>query len=143
MRSVAQAGARVELKAEATTNVEGVPGIAFEVVALENPVVVGKETAYEVRIRNRGSVTLTGLNIAASLSDGQKVVKVDGATVGKVIGQIVMFEPVAKLATRADMRVVIRVQSSAEGDQRCRVQVTCDQLKQPLVKEESIIFSKP
>jgi len=143
VRSVAQAGSRVELKAETTTNVEGVPGVAFEVVALENPVVVGKETAYEVRIRNRGSVNLTGLQIAASLSEGQKTVRVDGATVSKVIGQIVMFEPIAKLATRADMRIVIRVQSTVEGDQRCRVQLTCDQLKQPLVKEESIIFSKP
>jgi hypothetical protein len=40
---------------------------------------------------------------------------------------------------------VIRVKAkgTVAGDLRCKVQVSCDQLKQPVFKEESTTFSTP
>jgi hypothetical protein len=41
--------------------------------------------------------------------------------------------------------VVIRLKAKGivAGDLRCKVQLSCDNLKQPLVKEESTVFFTP
>ena len=47
------------------------------------------------------------------------------------------FDPLAKLATKADAVYRVKVRGMQPGDYRFRVQMTCDQLKAPVVKEES------
>jgi hypothetical protein len=42
-----------------------------------------------------------------------------------------------RLATKADVVYRIKVRGVQAGDYRFRVQMTCDQLKAPVVKEES------
>ena len=49
----------------------------------------------------------------------------------------------ARLATKADLMYRIKVKSSKPGDVRFKVQLTCDQLQQPVAKEESSRFYKP
>jgi hypothetical protein len=40
------------------------------------------------------------------------------------------------------MIYTVRVRSNREGDMRLRVQLTCDQIRTPMVKEESTSFYK-
>ena len=48
-------GRGLEAKAETTIVAEGVAAIRFEVVGLDNPVSVGKEVTYEIRVLNSGT----------------------------------------------------------------------------------------
>ena len=61
----------------------------------------------------------------------------------KVQGQQVQFAAFAKLATKADLVYKMKCRSKVPGDVRFRVQLTCDQLQQPVLKEESSRFYKP
>lgn len=148
VRAVAAAPVKVEDKplearSAATIQVEGVPAVGFEVVNLDNPAEVGKEVTYEVRVLNQGTCPLTNVKLAAALSDGLAVTGVTGPTKHSAAGQAVTFEPLARLAVKADVVIRIKAKGTTAGDLRCKVQLSCDQLKLPVAKEESTVFFAP
>lgn len=133
----------LDVKSSTVLQVEGVPAVAFEVVNLDNPAEVGKEVTYEIRVLNQGTCPLTNVKIAAALSDGLNVTNVVGPTKHTSSPQSVSFEPIARLAVKADMVIRIKAKGTSAGDLRCKVQLSCDQLKQPVFKEESTVFFQP
>jgi uncharacterized repeat protein (TIGR01451 family) len=139
-------GRALEAKAETAVVAEGVAAVRFDVVGLENPVAVGKEVTYEIRVMNSGTGACSNVQVAAALSDGTEFV---GATVGnnqaggaKAVGQQLSFEAIPSLAVKGEMIYRVRVKGTVPGDLRLRVQLSCDQLKTPIVKEESTTFVK-
>ena len=139
-------GRGLEAKAETTIVAEGVAAIRFEVVGLENPVSVGKEVTYEIRVLNSGTGPCTNVQLAAGLADSTEFV---GATTGtnqtgavKATGQQLTFDSLPTLGVKGEMVYRVRVKGNAAGDLRFRVQLSCDQLKTPIVKEESTTFVK-
>lgn len=142
VRSVVQAGARLKAEPEAVIQVEGVPAVNFEVVNLDNPAEVGKEVMYEVRIINQGTSPLTNLRVTAAFSEGLQITSVSGPMKHQTVGQVVSLDPLPRLAVKADTVVRIKAKGTVAGDLRCKVQLSCDQMKQPVVKEESTVFFK-
>ena len=51
-----------------------------------------------------------------------------------------MWEPIASLAVKGETVYRVRVRGAAAGHQRFRVQLTCDQVRDPALKEESTRF---
>lgn len=133
------------LVARSTVELEvaGVPAVGFEVVNVENPAEVGKEVTYEIRITNQGTRPLTNLKLAAALDDGLTVVGVTGPVKHAASGQTVGFEPIPRLAVKADVVIRVKAKGAKAGDLLCKVQLSCDQLKQPVVKQESTTFFAP
>jgi uncharacterized repeat protein (TIGR01451 family) len=127
----------VEVRAEAPFTVEGVPALMLEVVDLEDPIEVGGELTYEVRVVNQGSCPCTNIQITATVPDGLQARDGTGPTAYRFQGAQVVFEPLAKLATKADVVYRMKVRGLQPGDYRFKVQMTCDQLRQPVYKEES------
>lgn len=123
--------------------VEGVPAVGFEVVNLDNPAEVGKEVTYEIRVLNQGTCALTNVRLAAAMSEGLAVTGVTGPAKHSAAGQTVTFEAIPRLAVKADMVIRIKAKGTTAGDLRCKVQLSCDQLKQPVVKEECTNFFQP
>ncbi len=139
-------GRGLEAKAETAIVAEGVAAIRFEVVGLENPVSVGKEVTYEIRVLNSGTGPCSNVQLAAVLAEGTEFV---GATTGtnqtgvaKAVGQQLTFDLLPTLGVKGEMVYRVRVKGNAAGDLRFRVQLSCDQLKTPVVKEESTTFVK-
>jgi uncharacterized repeat protein (TIGR01451 family) len=143
VRAVAQAGTRLNARAEAVIQAEGVPALMFEVTDLEDPIEVGKETTYEIRIANTGTMHCTNVKLMAALSDGLVIGNVTASVPYKIAGQTLVFDPISKLAVKGDLIVRIRAKGTTAGDHRCKVQLSCDQLRQPVVKEESTSFFQP
>ena len=81
--------------------------------------------------------------IAAAMSDGLNVTTVTGPTKHTTSPQSISFEPIPRLAVKADMVIRIKAKGTSAGDLRCKVQLSCDQLKQPVFKEESTVFFQP
>ena len=77
------------------------------------------------------------------LPEGMELRQASAPSPYKVQGQQVQFAPYARLATKADLVFRLKVRSSVAGDVRFRVQLTCDQLQQPVFKEESSRFYRP
>jgi len=120
-----------------------VPAVGFEVVNVDNPAEVGKEVTYEIRLTNQGTRPLTNLKLAAVLSEGLTVTGVTGPAKHAVTAQTVGFEPIPRLAVKADVVIRLKAKGTTAGDLRCKVQLSCDQLRQPVFKEESTVFFKP
>ncbi len=117
--------------------VEGIAAILFEVVDVADPIEVNGETTYEIRVVNQGSKAATNVRVQADLPPGMRPVAAEGPTTQSIAGNRVAFEPLARLAPKADTTYRIRVQGVQPGDQRIRVQLQTDELKTPVTKEES------
>ncbi len=142
VRSVVQAGSKLKAEPEAIIQVEGVPAINFEVVNIDNPAEVGKEVTYEIRVLNQGTRPLTNVRIMAGLTEGLQLVNVTGPTKHQVTGQAIGFEPIPRLAVKADVVIRIKVKGTVAGDLRCKVHLACDEFKQPIFKAESTTFQQ-
>lgn len=117
--------------------VEGLAAIKFEVKALQDPIEIGGETGYEIRIVNQGTKAATNVQITAELPTGLKLISAEGETQHKTDRNRLVFEPLQQLAPKADTVYRLRVQGLQAGDQRVAVEVKTDDLQQPIRHEES------
>lgn len=142
---VTQAAAKgkpLEAKCETTVKAEGVPGLRFEVADLDDPVEVGKEAVYEIKVTNQGTGPCTNVAVVAELGDGTVAGATAGPTAGRVTGATVSFDPLAQLPVKGDVTYKVRVKGTAAGDTRIRVRLSCDQIKTAVSKEEGTRFYK-
>jgi uncharacterized repeat protein (TIGR01451 family) len=137
-------GRGLESKAEMPVTAEGVAAVRFDVAVLENPVEVGKEATYEIRVTNQGTGPCTNVQLAAAMSEGTEFAGVgpNPPTAVKAQGQGLVFDPIPTLGVKGEAVYRVRVKGLAAGDLRFRVQLSCDQLTTPVVKEESTRFYK-
>jgi hypothetical protein len=98
---------------------------------------VGGEIGYEIRVLNQGTAANSGVQLVAYVPSGMNVKSANGPAAHRVQGQQVIFEPLSSLSPRADAVYRLAVQSQQPGDMRLKVQLTSDQVKTPIVKEES------
>jgi uncharacterized repeat protein (TIGR01451 family) len=132
----------LEAKAETAIKAEGVAAVRFEVIDLDDPVEVGKEAVYEIRVTNQGTGPCTNVQLVAALADGTEYKGSSGPTQVKAQGPHLIFDPIATLAAKAEAVYRVKVRGTVAGEVRFRVQLTCDQVRTPIVKEESTRFYK-
>ncbi|MFI4874911.1 MAG: hypothetical protein ACIALR_06225, partial [Blastopirellula sp. JB062] len=86
---------------------------------------------------NQGSKSASNVRVAAILPPGMQGVDAAGAAKGVVSGNEIRFEPIARLQPKAEETFRIKVKGIEAGDQRIKVQVSSDEIPQPITKEES------
>ena len=120
-----------------STEVEGIPAILLEVIDESDPVEVGSQTVYEIRVSNQGSAPDSEIRIVADLPDQQRFVSAAGPTSANARGQTVTFDPIPTLNVGdvAVWRVTIR--ADAPGDVRFRVELNSDRLTSPVNETEA------
>jgi uncharacterized repeat protein (TIGR01451 family) len=125
--------------AEVLTRVEGLPALLMELVDLDDPVEVGVDTAYEVRVTNTGSKTETNLQLVCLIPDKMEFrgAQCVAGCPFHLHGKELIFDPLPKLAPRADALYRIQVRGTAPGDLRFRARINADGLSEPVLKEES------
>ena len=138
-KATVSAARGLKSEAEVVTHIEGLSALLMELVDLDDPVEVGAETAYEVRVTNTGSKTETNLQLVCTIPDKMEFRGAQGASGvhARLQGRELIFEPIAKLAPRADAIFRINVRGVAPGDLRFRARITADGLTEPVLKEES------
>jgi hypothetical protein len=124
---------------ELLTRLEGLPGLLMELVDVDDPVEVGKEDSYEIRVANTGTKTETNLQLICTIPEKMEYLAAKGPTgvTVKVEGREVIFSPLAKLAPRADVIYRVSVNCKAAGDLRFQARMRADGLEQPVLREES------
>ncbi|MGL4421697.1 MAG: hypothetical protein ACRCZF_13605 [Gemmataceae bacterium] len=130
----------LESKADTTIRAEGMPALRFEVIDVEDPVEVGKEALYEVKVTNTGTAPCTNVQLVASLAEGTTLASANGPTSSRNQGPLVTFDPIAQLNTKGEAIFQVRVKGTVPGDQKLRIQLVCDQIRTPIVKEENTRF---
>jgi uncharacterized repeat protein (TIGR01451 family) len=127
----------VSADGEQAVLVEGIAAIKFEVVDVDDPIEVGGETVYEVRVVNQGSKAATNVRLVVLLPPEMRAVAGEGPTRHAVDGNRVLFEALPRLAPKADITYHIRVQGLRPGDLRVAVQLLTDDMRTPVTEEES------
>ncbi|MDR4496737.1 MAG: hypothetical protein MRK02_02245 [Candidatus Scalindua sp.] len=123
------------------TVVSGIPAILLEVIDLADPIEIGANETYEIRVTNQGTATDTNVSIVCSLESGtMEYVSSDGPTTASTTGNIVTFAPLPALASKntATWRVIVR--AVGEGDVRFKVVLNSDQLDRDVQETESTNF---
>jgi uncharacterized repeat protein (TIGR01451 family) len=127
----------LEDRTEAHITVEGIVALSFEVQDVEDAIEVGGETAYEIRVVNQGSKAATNVQVVALMPAGLRAQAGQGDSRYQVQGDRVAFAPLPSLAAKADATFRLRVQGIRPGDQRVSVQVTTDEVREPITQVES------
>lgn len=133
----AQGERGLEAKAEAGLHVEGSPALVLEVSDQDDPIEVGAETTYQIRIVNQGTSPSTGVQIVASIPEGMAPRDASGPTSHAVAGQEITFAKLPQLAPGAEAVYRVKVLGQKPGDLRFHVRLAADHLSQPVCEEES------
>ena len=77
------------------------------------------------------------MRLVGLLPDEMKGISAEGPVRFRIEGQRVIFEPLKQLAPKADTSFSINVQALQAGDLRLQVQISTDEIREPITKEES------
>lgn len=138
--ATARAACAAEVASTITTAVRGVPAILLEVVDAPDPIPVGGEVTYTIRVTNQGSATATNIKVAAGLEDTMQYVSSSGQTTGSASGRSVSFAPLKSLAPQAAAEWKVVVKAVKTGDVRFHAEMTSDQLERPVAETEATNF---
>lgn len=136
-RASAQAARGLKVETEVQTRVEGLSALLLEVIDVEDPVEVGADTSYEIRVTNTGSKTETDIRLSCLIPDKMEFKGAQGATSFHLEGKTVVFDPLPKLAPRADAIYRINVKGISAGDVRFKAQITSTNLMEPVMETEA------
>jgi uncharacterized repeat protein (TIGR01451 family) len=124
-------------ESELATRVEGLSALMLEMVDTEDPIEVNSETSYEVRISNTGSKVETNIKLTATIPDKMEFKSATGPVRFHEEGKLIVFEPIEKLAPRADAVFRINVKAIDQGIVRFKIQMTSTNLTEPVIKMEA------
>jgi uncharacterized repeat protein (TIGR01451 family) len=136
----ASAACAQEATASAQTNVDGMPALLLEVVDAVDPVPLGGETSYIIRVLNQGTKEDRDIQLMVEVPEAARLLETTGATRAEVEGQTVRFAPLATLppGERAEWRV--RVAAEDAADTQVRIEMVSGFLKRPVIETESTRF---
>lgn len=122
---------------EQVVSVDASAELVHTIADLSDPIEVGGETTYEVRVKNIGTKTATNIRVATLLPPELKALSGEGPTRAANDGSRVIFEPLARLNPQEE--AVFRVQANAQkaGDFIIRVQLSSNEWPTPVTREES------
>jgi len=141
-RIIAHAKTARGLKSEAETRtlVEGLSSLLIDVTHVDDPIEVGAETAFEIRVVNTGTKMESNVQLVCTLPDqlAFRGAKCSTTLRYRQEGQQLIFEPLGKLSPKADVIYRVQVKGIAAGDVRFRTRISADGLKEPMQREESM-----
>lgn len=118
------------------TAVDGTASLVVEVLDLDDPVEVGSETAYEVRVRNEGTKPATNVEIACEVPTGVAALSARGPTAHQGDANLLTFAPIGRLDPGKTALYRVIVKGSTAGKHRFRVRLTSNSIDEPLIHEE-------
>lgn len=135
LRGTADRGLRDEK--EHPVLVEGIAAIMFTAADLNDPLEIGGQTNYEIRVVNQGTKASTNVQLVVDFPPELQPVAAEGPTRNSLQGNRVVFDTLARLAPKADTTYRVRAKGVRPGDLRVRFQLLTDEMQSPVVKEES------
>lgn len=137
LAAVAKADSGVTAKVKTMTKVEGVSLVVLDVVDRDDPIEAGSETAYEIRVTNRGSEPAHQVQVAARLPESMLALKASGPCEGTVEGRQVVFQPLGELAPGQSQTFLVTVKCLEAGAARFQAFFRSEEEPKALLQEET------
>lgn len=125
-----------------TTQFSGIAAVLLEMVDVIDPILVGQDETYVIRVTNQGTATDTNIRVVAELEDTMQYVSSNGPTNGKLEGKKVIFDALPSLAPKEVATWNVIIKPTAAADARFGVRLQTDQTERPVVKTESTHYYK-
>ncbi len=131
----------IEEKTESAIELRGIPALSVEMMDDKDPVSVGDEVHYEVRLSNTGTLVTNNIELACVLSGELQFVKAIGSdgSVAEVRdgGRRLVFPTHNGLVPGTTLTYTITVRAEKAGDARFRTEIKSSLNSDPLIEEES------
>ena len=134
-----EANADLRLTADTTQElaVEHLVDVFFEIDDLVDPIEVGTDTTYRMKIVNQGTKVASNVQLKVEFPRGLEPTAVDGDLRNQIQGQQVRFEPISSLPPGQQVQVAVRARGSAPGDLRVVASIRSDGREVAVSKEET------
>ncbi len=126
--------------AELISKVEGISSLSVEVLDLDDPVELGTEAVYEVRVKNEGSAPAHDVGLACELASGVNYIAATGPAQHISENSNVVFRTIPEIGPGKTAVYRVRVQSNVSGNTRFRARVTSESVDEPLTTDELTKF---
>ncbi len=125
------------VQSSCSTKVVGIPAILLETADLQDPIAVGNEVTYVIKVTNQGSSAGTRVRLVCTLPASEEFVSATGATPVRVQERSLTMEALPALEPKAVAAWQVVVRALAADDARFKVEVSSDQFEQPIHKDEA------
>lgn len=122
---------------EHSLNVEHLTDIFFDIDDVVDPIEVGSDTTYRVRIVNQGTKTATNVQLMVDLPAGITPTSVEGGITSEIRNQEIMFAPIMSLNPGDEVALRINATGVSPGDHRIAVNLQSDGREINVTKQES------
>lgn len=126
--------------AQVTTAVEGTSSLAVEVRDLDDPVEVGTEAVYEIKVKNEGSAAAKNVGLACELAPGMNFISAEGPAEFIAENGVVLFRTLGELGPGQVSTYKVHVSTSAAASLRFRARLSSESIAEPLTTEELTKF---
>jgi uncharacterized repeat protein (TIGR01451 family) len=131
-----------EARAKASLQIAGLPALRLDVVDTVDPVEIGGKTAYKITVTNHGTLAASNIQVAADVPASMSVLQVTGPVPGKTEARRVAFSALATLPPGQSVSYLVEVQANEATEGVFRAELLSDQVKEPMVAEESTTIYK-
>ena len=125
------------LQSACATHVYGIPAVLLEVVDQSDPVMVGNEVIYVIRVLNQGSEALRHVRVVAALEDSQAFLSGSGPSEVTAADSRITVAPLPLLEAKAEAVWRISVKALKAADVRFAVELQADQFARPISETEA------
>ncbi|MEM6778383.1 MAG: hypothetical protein AAF670_12060 [Planctomycetota bacterium] len=134
LEALGDLGAKAEN--EALVQVQSQAELTFSIADTADPIELGSETTYEIRIQNTGSRNDSNVQLRLAVPPGLEVVQTDGDAQTDGRGNYI-FAPRAQMRAGEEMTYRVRVRGRQADTHVIGAVLTSDQSTVPVTKEES------
>ncbi len=136
IRMEARADLGIVAKNERTVTVDALAELTFQITDSADPVEIGGETTYEIRLTNSGSRNDSNVRVQLQLPQGVELVSSDADAETNGRG-LIAFAPRRELVAGGDIVYRVKARGVAPGTHLIKAVVLSDQSTVPVTKEES------
>ena len=111
--------------------------IFFDIDDVVDPIEIGNETSYKLRIVNQGTKTATNVQLQVDFPQGIQPTGVDGNVTANIRGQQIAFVPITSMNPGDTIEITIRGKGITAGDHRIAANLIADGREVNVSKQES------
>lgn len=123
-----------------STSFEGIAALRLETIDLRDPVPVGEETTYEIRVKNQGSAESVNVRLTAELPEEMEFVRGRGDSQISADGNQITFEPLTRLGPGELATWRIQARATSTGDVSLKLKMESDSQKTVQEEEPTNLF---
>ena len=118
-------------------NVDHLIDVFFDIDDVVDPIEIGAETQYRIRLVNQGTQAASNVQLQIDFPNGLEPTAVNGDLRNQIRGQQIVFEPITSLRSGEELKVSVQATGRAQGDHRIVVNMQADGRDTPVSKQET------